>query len=54
VLRKMQQAVSLTGAELETVKAKIRYFDGNHLFYEGRQAFFRGEYRVATRTTPGR
>jgi glycosyltransferase involved in cell wall biosynthesis len=47
VLRKMQHAVPLTEAERETIRVKLRYFDGKHLFFEGKQAFFAGDYRVA-------
>jgi glycosyltransferase involved in cell wall biosynthesis len=47
VLRKMQQTAMLTEAERKTIEVQLRYFDGRHLFYEGKQAFFAGDYRVA-------
>jgi len=47
VLRKMQHVVPLTEAENEIIKAKLRDFDGRHLFFEGKQAFFAGDYGAA-------
>jgi glycosyltransferase involved in cell wall biosynthesis len=47
VLRKMQASVSLTDGERAAIERKLSQFDGDHLFYEGKQAFFAGEYSTA-------
>jgi len=49
VLRKMQATVEMTADERAAVQRKIRDFDGNCLFHEGKRAFFAGDYGTAVR-----
>jgi glycosyltransferase involved in cell wall biosynthesis len=48
VLRKMQATVEMTADERAAVERKIRDFEGQQLFHEGKQAFFAGDYGTAT------